>query len=108
MNDTRPYIQRPDDFHQCFEYIDHQARCPETAIVGEYFCVHHRIRPEPIIIYPDGGFRLPPLTNRESIVRVVSEVAQRVANKSLDQKRAGKILYACQIANQALEGKLRG
>jgi hypothetical protein len=107
MNDTAPYIQRPTDFHQCFEYVSHDTRCTHTAIVGEYFCVHHRIQPSPIILYPDGGFHIPNLTGRDSIVRVASDVAQRLAEKSIDDKRAGKILYACQIANQALEGKLR-
>ena len=107
MYDTRPYEQHPDQFHQCFEHLDHQTRCPETAIVGEYFCVHHRIQPSPIYIRPDGSFHLNPLTDRDSIVRAASEIAYRVASKSLDEKRAGKLLYACQIANQALEGKLR-
>ena len=107
MNDTKPYVQRPNDFHQCFEYVDHDTRCTHTAIVGEYFCVHHRIQPSPIILHPEDGFYLPPLTDRDSIVRVASDIAERLAYKAIDDKRAGKILYACQIANQALEGKLR-
>jgi len=107
MYDTTPYERHPDQFHQCFEHLDHQTRCPETAIRGEYFCVHHRIQPTPIYIYPDGGFRLPDMKDRDSIVRVAAQIAYRLAEKSIDEKRAGKILYACQIANQALEGKLR-
>ena len=107
MYDTTPYERHPDQFHQCFEHLDHQTRCPETAIRGEYFCVHHRIQPTPIYIRPDGGFHLKPLKDRDSIVRAASEIAYRLAEKSLDEKRAGILLYACQIANQALEGKLR-
>jgi len=107
MYETEPYIQRPNDFHQCFEYVTHDTRCTETAIKGEYFCPTHRISPSPIIIYPDGGFRLPPLTDRDSIFRLASEIAQRLADKSVDPKRASKILYACQVANSALDGKLR-
>src|SRR5690242_10682512 len=107
MYDTEPYEKHPNDFHQCFEYVTHDTRCTETAIKGEYFCPTHRISPSPIIIYPDGGFRLPPLTDRDSIFRLASEIAQRLADKSVDPKRASKILYACQVANSALDGKLR-
>ena len=32
MYETKPYIQRPDDFHQCFEYVTHDTRCTETDI----------------------------------------------------------------------------
>ena len=107
MYETKPYIQRPDDFHQCFEYVTHDTRCTETAIKGEYFCPKHRIAPSPIIVFPDGGFHLPSLTDRDSILKVASEIAYRLGSKGIDIKRAGKILYACQLANSALDGKLR-
>ena len=107
MYETEPYIHRPNDFHQCFEYVTHDTRCTETAIKGEYFCPKHRIAPSPIIVFPDGGFHLPPLTDRDSILKVASEIAYRLGSKGIDIKRAGKILYACQLANSALDGKLR-
>src|SRR3954462_15953753 len=107
MYETEPYIQRPNDFHQCFEYLTHDSRCPATAIQGEYFCPTHRISPAPIFVYPDGGLALSALTDRDSIIQVADEIAHRLARNAIDLKRAGKILYACQPANSALDGKLR-
>ena len=107
MYEIEPYIQRPNDFHQCFEYVTHDTRCTQTAIQGEYFCPRHRISPSPILLYPDGGFSLPALTDRDTILQVASQIAQRLAYNAIDAKRAGKILYACQLANSALDGKLR-
>src|SRR5438067_3817881 len=107
MYETEPYVQRPTELHQCFEYVTHNTRCTETAIRGEYFCPTHRISPAPIYLHPDGGFTLPPLTGRDCILKVAAEIAQRLAWNTIDTKRAGKILYACQLANSALDGKLR-
>jgi hypothetical protein len=106
-DDAAEFREEPKLPHQCFEYIDNDTRCPATAMLGEYFCHKHRMRPSPIIRMPKDGFVLPDLTNFDSIQSAVSEVADRIAGNQLDNKRAGLLLFSIQIAATNLAAKTR-
>src|ERR1035437_8226722 len=102
MSDMQEFIDEPKMPHQCYRYLDNDHRCESTAMTGDYFCHEHRLTPTPIIRLPLGGFTLPDLLDRDSIQRAVSEVADRIAGNALDNKRAGLLLFAIQIASSNL------
>ena len=102
MSDMQEFIQQPKLPHQCYHYLDNTHRCEATAMTGDYFCHDHRITPAPIIYLPAEGFALPDLKDRESIQRAVSQIADRIAGNQIDNKRAGLLLFAIQIASSNL------
>ena len=102
MSEMHEFIQEPKLPHQCYHYLDNTHRCEATAMHGEYFCHLHRVKPSPIIHLPQGGFSLPDLTDRDAIQLAVSQVADRIAGNQIDNKRAGLLLFAIQIASSNL------
>jgi hypothetical protein len=107
-NDTfDDFTARPLDPHQCYHYVSRDVRCTNQTVQNDYFCPEHRMAPAPIIRFPHDGFWLPELTGRDSVLRALSKISERLAQNALDPKRAGRLLYACQVANSILDGKLR-
>ena len=48
-NDTIDDFQdRPRDIHQCYAHLSNKVRCPNEAVLNDYFCYQHRITPAPI------------------------------------------------------------
>jgi hypothetical protein len=77
-------------------------RCGSFALRGEPFCFHHH--PERPLArraaHPSGAtpFGIPIPVDRRSIQIALAEVAMRVADNSLDVKRAGLLLQCLQVA----------
>ncbi len=97
MNDFQKAQAEPFKPHQCMHWSNGR-RCRAYAIHNEYFCVRHRI--DPIVnIVPSEPFSLPPfLTDRAQIQAALGEVLNRLAAKTIDDKRAGLLLYSLQTA----------
>src|ERR1017187_6425168 len=102
MSEMHEFIDEPKLPHQCYHYLDNNHRCEATAMHGEYFCHLHRVKPSPIIYLPAEGFALPDLKDRDAIQRAVSQVADRIAGNQIDNKRAGLLPFAIQIASSNL------
>ena len=102
MSEMHEFIDEPKLPHQCYHYLDNNHRCEATAMHGEYFCHLHRVKPSPIIYLPAEGFALPDLKDRDAIQLAVSQVADRIAGNQIDNKRAGLLLFAIQIASSNL------
>lgn len=83
--------------HQCRYWPEEHRRCGSYAMHNEYFCYQHRTNPSHTIV-PDDEFDLSRPQTRESIQAALAEIAVRLANKTIDDRRAGLILYSLQIA----------
>jgi hypothetical protein len=78
------------------------STCGSYAIRGEQFCFHHhpsrpparRSRPD----NPRAAFGLPAIMNRRSIQIAISDLTLRIADNTVDTKRAGLLLQCLQIA----------
>jgi hypothetical protein len=77
-------------------------RCGSFALRGEAFCYHHHpARPAPRRARVAQGkepFGLPVLSNIRAIQIALAEVALRIADNTLDTKRAGLLLQCIQTA----------
>lgn len=97
MNSFERIAAEPFKPHQCLHWSDGR-RCRQYAMHNEYFCCRHR--PDPAIqIVPSEPFSLPPfLADRAQIQAALADVASRLAAKTIDDKRAGLLLYTLQNA----------
>jgi hypothetical protein len=78
-------------------------RCGSFALRGEQFCYHHHpARPASrrtrAAAQGKEPFVLPVLSNMRAIQIALAEVALRIADNSLDTKRAGLLLQCIQTA----------
>jgi hypothetical protein len=85
-------------------------QCGSPALRGKNFCFyHHENRPMPVECYykadeySTGEITLPYFEDAHSIQAVVRQVVQMVLQKRLEQKTAGLVLYALQIASSNLK-----
>lgn len=83
-------------------YNNEGRRCRAYAVRNEYVCVRHRVPDEIINVVKSDPFDLIPalagLRNPAQIQSALAQVAQRLAARTIDDKRAGLILYALQSA----------
>jgi len=84
--------------HQCMFWPEPRRRCGSYAMHNEYFCYHHRTNPTSNIV-PCDEFELTLPHTRDSIQKALVEIAVRLAAKTIDDRRAGLILYSLQIAS---------
>ncbi len=84
--------------HQCLFWPEPHRRCGSYAMHNEYFCYHHRTNPTSNIV-PCDEFELTLPHTRDSIQKALAEIAVRLAAKTIDDRRAGLILYSLQIAS---------
>ena len=77
-------------------------RCKSPALATSAFCYfhqkHHRARPATISPGPFGKRCFRPLQDRQTIQRALSRVVQGLASNRISLSRAGKTLYALQLA----------
>ena len=77
-------------------------RCGSYALRGEPFCFHHHpTRPHTSSRNRATGkepFALPVITNRRAIQVALAEILLRVADNTLDTRRAGLLLQCLQTA----------
>ena len=79
-------------------------RCGSPAIKGEYYCYHHHIakvsrQQRRILIDPEiTCLEIPPLEDRASIFIALAAVVHRLAENTIDTRRAGHMIYGLQVA----------
>ena len=74
-----------------------EQQCQKNALAGENFCVHHKQHRRPVCPQKD-AVEMPLLEDLSAIQLVASQVAHGLFTETIDPRRAGKILYACQVA----------
>src|SRR5271168_3349270 len=90
---------------QCHHYqAPTGQRCGSPALKGEYYCYHHHLKhakrsQQLVLIDPEiTRMELPPIEDRASIFVALAAVVQRLAENTIDTRRAGQIIYALQVA----------
>ena len=84
-------------------------RCGSPALKGEYYCYHHHIKNAArsnrrVLIDPEVTcMELPPIEDRASIFVALAAVVHRLAENTVDTRRAGQMIYGLQVALRALE-----
>jgi hypothetical protein len=93
-------MSNPKSIALCHHIHSTGKSCGSPALRGEQFCYHHHptLRP-PRHAAARTAFHLPPITDREDFQIAISEVMRRLADNSLDTKRAGLILHCLQMAS---------
>jgi hypothetical protein len=86
------------------------TQCGSPALRHKNFCFYHQQnRPERVDCYynpeeyPTGEITLPAFEDAHSVQTVIRQVVQMVLQKRLEQKTAGLLLYALQIASSNLK-----
>ncbi len=86
-------------------------RCGSPALRGEQFCFYHHPtrRPPQRTTSRDTAFEVPPLVDREEVQIALSEILRRLADNTLDSKRAGLLLQTVElaVANLSASGSFR-
>src|ERR1035437_9045957 len=107
MPEPLPEINRD---HQCYNYqAPTGQRCGSPALKGEYYCYHHLVRianrkNHRVLIDPEVTcMEIPPIEDRTSIFNALAAVVHRLAENTIDTRRAGQMIYGLQVAMRALE-----
>ena len=82
-------------------------RCKSPALLDHAFCYYH-VRLHNLSRQPQGKFapiRLPVPEDDTSIQLSVAQISDALINDRIDAKRAGRLLYALQIAAQTIDRK---
>ena len=79
-------------------------RCGSPALRGEQFCFYHHPTRRPPRRHQSSRtcFYLPPIGDAEDLQLALSEVIRRVADNTLDTKRASLLLITLQMAKTNL------
>ena len=99
----------PVEIRRCQHIKANGMQCGSPALRREKFCYHHQeCRPERVEVCGEGKksvgqILFPVFEDATSIQMVVRQVAMMVLQKKIDQKAAGLVLYACQIASTNLK-----
>ena len=89
----------------CHHIHPNGRRCGSPALRYEQFCFyHHPTRRPPTRIRPEHSapFELPAITDAEELQIALSEVGRRIADHTLDSRRAGLLVAALQMARANL------
>jgi hypothetical protein len=94
---------------QCHHYqAPSGQRCGSPALKGEYYCYHHHLKhakhtSSRVLIDPEiTRMGLPVIEDRASIFVALAAVIHRLAENTVDTRRAGQMIYGLQTALQAL------
>ena len=83
-------------------------RCGSPALKGEYYCYHHHLKHanrfnRRVLIDPEiTCMEVPVIEDRASIFVALAAVIHRLAENTVDTRRAGQMIYGLQVALQAL------
>lgn len=86
------------EFRRCRALTVSGRMCHQRAMRAEQFCVAHNQHRRPVCPPKGGKVDMPLLEDLSAIQLVASQVAHGLFTDTLDPWRAGKILYACQVA----------
>jgi len=99
----------PVNIRRCQHIKTNGTQCGSPALRNEAFCFNHReSRPERVEVCGEGGqgstpVVVPVFEDASSIQMVVRQVAILVLQGKIDNKKAGLVLYALQIASSNLK-----
>jgi len=102
-------VSYPVDIRRCQHIKTNGTQCGSPALRNEAFCFNHReSRPERVEVGGEGGqgstpVLVPVFEDANSIQMVVRQVAILVLQGKIDNKKAGLVLYALQIASSNLK-----
>jgi hypothetical protein len=84
----------------CTHILPNGHRCGSPAMRGERHCYHHHPtrRPPQRITSRGAAFNLPPIGDRQDLQFALSEIMGRLADNTLDTRRAGLMLQIVQMA----------
>lgn len=93
----------PSEYPLCRHTKTNGRRCQSPALTGSAFCYHHQKAPRTRRTTLSCGPGLStnvlyPLRDANSLVQAVSMVMTGIASNRIHPKKAGKMLYALQIA----------
>ena len=95
---------------QCHHYqAPTGQRCGSPALKGQYYCYHHHITKtnrtnHRVLIDPEiTGMEIPPIEDRASIFVALAAIVHRLAENTIDTRRAGQMIYGLQVAMRALD-----
>jgi hypothetical protein len=107
MPEPLPDVNRE---HDCYHYqAPSGQRCGSPALKGEYYCYHHHIKhakraQNRVLIDPEvTRMEIPVIEDRASIFLALAAVIHRLAENTIDTRRAGQMIYGLQVAMRALE-----
>jgi hypothetical protein len=94
----------PASFPTCHHVHPTSKRCGSPALRGEQFCFyHHPTRRPPTRVVPSRiPFDVEAITDPEALQIALSEVIRRLADNTLDLKRASLLLMTLQMAKANL------
>jgi hypothetical protein len=99
----------PVEIRRCQHIKTNGTQCGSPALREETFCYYHsESRPERVKVAGEGGgaggeILFPVLEDAHSVQVVVRQVAMLVLEGKIDNKKAGLVLYALQIASSNLK-----
>jgi hypothetical protein len=94
--------------HDCYHYqAPSGQRCGSPALKGEYYCYHHHLKTKRhnshFLIDPEvTRMEVPPIEDRASIFISLAAIVHRLAENTIDTRRAGQMIYALQVALRTL------
>lgn len=93
----------PASFPTCHHVHPTSKRCGSPALRGEQFCFyHHPTRRPPTRVPSRKPFDVDAITDPEALQIALSEVIRRLADNTLDLKRASLLLTTLQMAKANL------
>ncbi|MGI4826640.1 MAG: hypothetical protein ACRYFU_00360 [Janthinobacterium lividum] len=89
---------------QCRHIFTDGRRCLSPGLRNEEFCYYHHTSRRPVQSLHtrrkrSSTFTLPNPEDRSAIQQTIGEVLRRIASNDIDPRRAGLLLYGCQIAS---------
>jgi hypothetical protein len=86
------------DTHRVCRYLTVRGLpCRQRPLIGQDFCYQHGKHRHPVC--PSGpNVVVPLIENPETVQLITTQVTQGIFAGTIDSVRAGKILYACQVA----------
>ena len=84
----------------CTHILPNGRHCGSPSMRGEQHCYHHHPtrRPPQRITSRGAVFTLPPIHDRLDLQIALSEIMGRLADNTLDTRRAGLLLQSAQMA----------
>ena len=98
----------PGDIRRCQHIKTNGTQCGSPALREGKFCYHHReCRPERVTVKGANGkvskILVPVFEDAHSIQTMVRQVVMLMLEDKIDDKKAGRVLYALQIASANLK-----
>lgn len=106
-NSSETTTPQPKPKRRCRALRVNGVQCNAVSLRGGNFCFKHEHHRYPRLPSRSDRISIPLLEDHASIQLLATQVAQGLLADTLDPARAGKILYACQVAGFSLPRPIR-